>query len=66
MCSSKPKAPPPPTPPAAPPPPPKPIEFGSDEIKSKSKQKASARKSLSIPLTVGGTGGTAGLGVPVK
>lgn len=54
------------TPPAAPPPPPKPVEFGSDEIKSKSKQRTSARKSLSIPLALGGTGGQAGLGIPSK
>jgi len=62
MCSmDKPEAPPPPPPP---PPPPKPIEFGGS-TGSASKKSTNARKSLSIPLSMGGvSGGSAGLNIP--
>jgi hypothetical protein len=64
MCTSTPKIQdtPPPPPPA---PPPKPIDFGGDALKAKSKKSNSARKSLSIPLAVGGAdAGGSGINLP--
>lgn len=53
-----------PVPPPPPPPPPKPVEFGSANTMDKSKKASNARKSLSIPLSVGGTEGGTGLSIP--
>lgn len=62
MCTaSKPPAAP---PPVAPPPAPKPVEFGSRNAQTTSKKKNNARGSLSIPLGMGGTSGSSGLGIP--
>lgn len=62
MCSTPDPKPLPPPPP--PPPPPKPIEMGGASATSSAKKTTNARKSLSIPLTVGGTGGSTGLSLP--
>jgi len=62
MCSAPDPKPLPPPPP--PPPPPKPIEFGGASPTSSSKKSTNARKSLSIPLNMGGISGSTGLTVP--
>lgn len=65
MCIDTPKIDPPPPPPP-PPASPKPVELGSSAARgSASKKGSNARKSLSIPLSVGGIdSGGAGIYVP--
>jgi hypothetical protein len=61
MCLKTPKATAPQAP-MAPPPLPKPVEFGSEATKYK--KRSSARADLAVPLNMGGTSGSTGLGIP--